>query len=120
MKNNKVVYYFGEIEGPPKYVVNQVHLTAFSHLSSLKQHGASVEVGYAHKHHDGSLPLLETYALFADMHRKLGYVPANIGHAVVARVKIPVHHARHVDALLSTLEQKCGLVRLDTAQVSAK
>ncbi len=119
MTNKHAVYYFGEIEGPPKDVVNEVYLTAFSHLSSLKRHGATVKIGYAHKDDDGSLPLLGTYTLFGYMNRKLGYVPANIGHAVVARVKIPVHHARHVDALLSTLEQKCGLVRVDQ-QVAAK
>lgn len=114
------VHYFTEPHGPPKDGVAAVCSQASAYLSPLQHLGASVQVGYAHRHEDGSMPHLGTYSLLAEMHRDLGYVPQNQGHSVVAKVEIPARHAHRLDALLPVLEETCGLVRVVQSNVDAK
>ena len=114
------VHYFAEPPGSPMDQVTVLYQRTFVHLFPLESHGASVQVGYAHRSEDGSMPLLGTYNLLAEMHRDLGYVPPNHGHSVVARVEIPARHAHRLDALLPVLQEECGLVRVLQSEAEAK
>lgn len=120
MTTEMQIHYFAEPRGPPKDQIIALYKRTALHLSPLEAHGASVQVGYAHRSEDGSMPLLETYGLLSEMHRDLGYIPPNNGHSVVARVKIPAQQVHRLDVLLPDLEAKCGLVRLEQSSASAK